>query len=88
MLPKFEGFPLKKLESLRVAAALYLKLKGILNDLQNWKVELPLEQLLNKVESYFDKVNSFSLLWQHILTVNDCRHDNIMMLNRSKAIWK
>ncbi|KAF7823011.1 formin-like protein 13 [Senna tora] len=56
VLPRFEGFPMKKLESLRGAAALYLKLKGILNDLQNWKVLPPLEQLLSKVESYFSKI--------------------------------
>lgn len=65
VLPRFEGFPMKKLESLRAAATLYLKLKGILTNLQNWKVVPPLEQLLYKVESYFDKVNIFHL-WQTI----------------------
>ncbi|XP_028761617.1 uncharacterized protein At4g04980-like [Neltuma alba] len=56
VLSRFEGFPMKKLESLRAAAALYLKLNGILADLQTWKIMPPVEQLLSKVESYFNKI--------------------------------
>lgn len=48
---------MKKLESLRTAAALYLKLEGIIKNLENWKVDPPLSMLLDKVESYFNKVN-------------------------------
>ncbi|RVW13345.1 Uncharacterized protein CK203_089029 [Vitis vinifera] len=56
VLARFEDFPMKKLETLRMAAALYLKLRGIATDLQNWKVAPPLRQLLDKVESYFNKI--------------------------------
>ncbi|KAK9681886.1 hypothetical protein RND81_10G035100 [Saponaria officinalis] len=53
---RFEGFPVKKLEALRMAAALYNKLNGILSELQNWKIESPLGQLLDRVEKYFTKI--------------------------------
>jgi len=56
VLARFEGFPTKKLESLRIAAALYIKLEGIVTTLQNWKIMSPLNQLLDKVESYFNKI--------------------------------
>ncbi|KAF8043279.1 hypothetical protein BT93_A1574 [Corymbia citriodora subsp. variegata] len=56
VLARFEGFPTKKLESLRMAAALYSKLEGIATELKNWKVTPPLSQLLDKVESYFNKI--------------------------------
>ncbi|XP_038690441.1 uncharacterized protein At4g04980 [Tripterygium wilfordii] len=56
VLARFEGFPNKKLETLRTAAALYLKLDGIINELQNWKIEPPLGQLLDKTERYFNKI--------------------------------
>ncbi|KAK8514023.1 hypothetical protein V6N13_062928 [Hibiscus sabdariffa] len=55
VLAKFEGFPGKKLEALRTAAALYLKLESMLTELRNMKIELPLTQLPEKVERYFDK---------------------------------
>jgi hypothetical protein len=57
VLARFEGFPTKKLESLRTATALYSKLEGIATTLENWKVMPPLGQLLDKVDSYFNKVN-------------------------------
>ncbi|KAH9623638.1 hypothetical protein KSS87_010071 [Heliosperma pusillum] len=53
---RFEGFPVKKLEALRMAAALYNKLSGILTELHNWKVESPLCKLLDRVEKYFTKI--------------------------------
>lgn len=56
VLKRFEDFPRTKLESLRTAAALYLRLEGIINNLENWKIELPLGKLLERVESYFNKV--------------------------------
>uniref|UniRef100_A0A5B6YTP4 Hydroxyproline-rich glycoprotein family protein n=1 Tax=Davidia involucrata TaxID=16924 RepID=A0A5B6YTP4_DAVIN len=56
VLARFEGFPTKKLESLRTATALYLRLEGIVTNLQSWKTEPPLGQLLDKVESYFNKI--------------------------------
>ncbi|XP_062103159.1 uncharacterized protein At4g04980-like [Humulus lupulus] len=56
VLARFEGFPSKKLESLRSAAALHLKLEDMVNNLEKWKVAPPLGQLLDKVESFFTKV--------------------------------
>ena len=56
VLARFEGFPTKKLEALRAASALYSKLESMIAELQNWKIESPLEQLLDKVERYFNKV--------------------------------
>lgn len=57
VLARFEGFPTKKLESLRSAAALYLKLEETVKNLETWKVVPPLGKLLDKVESFFNKVN-------------------------------
>ncbi|KAJ7946944.1 Hydroxyproline-rich glycoprotein family protein [Quillaja saponaria] len=56
VLARFEGFPSKKLEAIRMAAALYSKLDSIVKELQNWKIVAPLGQLLDKVERYFDKI--------------------------------
>ncbi|KAK3028500.1 hypothetical protein RJ639_038568 [Escallonia herrerae] len=56
VLARFEDFPAKKLEALRMAAALYSKLDSIVATLQNWKIVSPLNQLLEKVESYFNKI--------------------------------
>ncbi|CBI38446.3 unnamed protein product, partial [Vitis vinifera] len=56
VLARFEGFPTKKLEALRMAAALYLKLDAIVANLQNWKPVAPLGQLLDKAEHYFSKI--------------------------------
>ncbi|WJX46198.1 hypothetical protein P8452_33020 [Trifolium repens] len=58
VLSRFEGFPTKKLEAIRMAAALYNKLNSILSELQNWKVESPMVQLLDKVERYFNKIKT------------------------------
>ncbi|XP_030528843.1 uncharacterized protein At4g04980-like isoform X2 [Rhodamnia argentea] len=56
VLARFEGFPTKKLESLRTAAALYLKLDAIIVELHNYKIVPPLGQLLDKVEGHFNKI--------------------------------
>ncbi|KAJ7968508.1 putative Hydroxyproline-rich glycoprotein family protein [Quillaja saponaria] len=56
VLARFEGFPSKKLEAIRMAAALYTKLDSIFTELQNWKIMAPLDQLLDKVERYFGKI--------------------------------
>lgn len=56
MLSRFEGFPTKKLETIRMAAALFNKLNSILIELQSFKIVPPLGQLLDKVERYFNKV--------------------------------
>ncbi|XWS18355.1 hypothetical protein CRYUN_Cryun32bG0036700 [Craigia yunnanensis] len=56
VLARFEGFPTKKLEALRTASAVYSKLESMITELQNWKIEPPLAQLLDKVERYFNKI--------------------------------
>jgi hypothetical protein len=58
VLGRFEGFPVKKLETLRTAAALYSKLDAIVTELHSWKIVAPLGKLLDKVECYFTKVIS------------------------------
>lgn len=62
MLARFEEFPTKKLEALRVAAALHNKLDSIAKTLQNWPMVPPVVPLLDKAECYFNKVETkFSL---------------------------
>ncbi|XP_062162974.1 uncharacterized protein At4g04980-like isoform X2 [Alnus glutinosa] len=56
VLGRFEGFPVKKLETLRTAAALYSKLDAIVTELHSWKIVAPLGKLLDKVECYFTKI--------------------------------
>lgn len=56
MLSRFEGFPSKKLDAIRMAAALYLRLDSILFELQNWNIVTPMAQFVDKVERYFNKV--------------------------------
>ncbi|KAE8733235.1 TMV resistance protein N-like [Hibiscus syriacus] len=56
VLARFEGFPTKKLEAIRTASALYSKLESMIAVLQNWKFELPLAELLDKVDHYFNKI--------------------------------
>ncbi|KAK9051728.1 hypothetical protein SSX86_028356 [Deinandra increscens subsp. villosa] len=56
VLARFEDFPGKKLEGLRMAAALYAKLDAIVTTLQNRKIESPVNQLIDKVENYFNKI--------------------------------
>ncbi|KAL8130441.1 hypothetical protein V2J09_019596 [Rumex salicifolius] len=55
---RFEGFPVKKLETLRMAAALFTKLNGIVSEIQNWKIEPPLAKSLDNVEKYFNKIKA------------------------------
>ncbi|XP_048447289.1 uncharacterized protein At4g04980-like, partial [Pyrus x bretschneideri] len=56
VLSRIEGFPTKKLETIRMAAALHKKLNTMLTELQNWKLVAPLGQLLDKAERYFNKI--------------------------------
>ncbi|CAL5213404.1 unnamed protein product [Lathyrus oleraceus] len=58
VLSRFEGFPTKKLEAVRMAAALYKKLDLILTELQNWKVVTPIGHFLDNVERYFNKIKT------------------------------
>jgi len=58
VLARFEEFPTKKLEALRMAAALHTKLDTIAKTLQNWPLVPPVGQLLDKAENYFNKVET------------------------------
>ncbi|RZC46465.1 hypothetical protein C5167_039415 [Papaver somniferum] len=58
VLARFEGFPTKKLEILRTASALYSKLNSIVTQLETWKIEAPLDKLLDRVECYFNKIKT------------------------------
>lgn len=60
-MARFEGFPTKKLEILRTASALYSKLNSIVTQLETWKIEAPLDKLLDRVECYFNKVTRKNL---------------------------
>lgn len=46
-----------------MAGALYSKLDTIYTDLQNWKIEPPVNDLLDRVENYFNKVTSNNLIF-------------------------
>ncbi|CAO2047117.1 unnamed protein product [Urochloa humidicola] len=56
VLARFEGFPSKKLDSLRMAAALYSKLDGTLSKLKGWKVAAPISKQLDRIEGCFNKI--------------------------------
>ncbi|MCD7455684.1 hypothetical protein HAX54_029137 [Datura stramonium] len=56
VLARFEDFPTKKLEELRMAATLYSKLDTIATTLRNWPIVSPVGVHLDKAESYFNKV--------------------------------
>ncbi|XP_057433780.1 uncharacterized protein At4g04980-like isoform X2 [Lotus japonicus] len=58
VLSRFEGFPSKKLEAIRMAASLYHKLDSIHIELQNWNIVAPVGQLLDKIERYFNKIKT------------------------------
>ncbi|MED6156705.1 hypothetical protein PIB30_016861 [Stylosanthes scabra] len=58
VLARFEDFPTKKLEALRMAAALWDKLDSILSELQNWNLVVPLPHQLDRVERYFTKIKT------------------------------
>lgn len=79
VLSKFEGFPTKKLETMRTAAALHSKLNAMITELQNWKIEAPLGPLLDKTERYCTKVNSTSYTYNfhsYILIISACSMTN------------
>ncbi|OAO99450.1 hypothetical protein AXX17_AT4G05220 [Arabidopsis thaliana] len=76
VLARFEGFPEKKLEVIRTAGALYKKLDGILVELKNWKIEPPLNDLLDKIERYFNKFKG------EIETVERTKDEDAKMFKR------
>lgn len=58
VLARFEGFPIRKLETVRAAASLYLRLTSLVEQIENWVVESPLSEQLEKVTAFFDKVKT------------------------------
>ncbi|KAI3710303.1 hypothetical protein L2E82_40081 [Cichorium intybus] len=78
VLARFEDFPGKKLEGLRMAGALYSKLDTIYKDLQNWKIEPPANDLLDRVENYFNKIK------EDIDTLDRTKDDEIKKFKSQK----
>lgn len=58
VLARFEGFPSRKLETIRMAASLHLRLAGMRRDLEQWKVTGGAYEELERAIKYFDKVGS------------------------------
>ncbi|XP_041989399.1 uncharacterized protein At4g04980-like [Salvia splendens] len=56
VLARFEDFPSKKLEAIRMSATLHLKLDAIVTTLLNWQIVAPAGKLLDKAEAYFNKI--------------------------------
>ncbi|ERN03348.1 uncharacterized protein At4g04980 [Amborella trichopoda] len=56
VLARFEGFPTKKLETLRTASALYSRLNSIATSLESWEPVAPTARQLDRVESFFNKI--------------------------------
>lgn len=67
VLARFDSFPYKKLETVRMASALFLKLEAIVTNLKNWKMVGPISQQLDKVESYFNKVIVQTETWRTLV---------------------
>jgi len=55
VIDRFEGFPRKKLEAVRMAGSINNKLNGIITELRDWKFESPLDEHLQRVESYITR---------------------------------
>ncbi|MCO5574933.1 hypothetical protein L7F22_028728 [Adiantum nelumboides] len=58
VLARFEGFPIKKLETVRAAASLYLRMSSLAHQVENWPVEPPMSENLEKITNFFDKVKT------------------------------
>jgi hypothetical protein len=56
VLARFKGFSRNKLETLRLAAALYSRLLSMALELEKWEVQGPVLEHLEKVTRYFEKV--------------------------------
>lgn len=83
VLARFEGFPVKKLETVRAAASLYLRLNSLVQQTENWAVEPPMSELLEKVTAFFDKVFNITSLF----TVNkQCICRLVIPLNFKKLL--
>ncbi|KAH7283788.1 hypothetical protein KP509_34G023900 [Ceratopteris richardii] len=58
VLARFDRFPIQKLECVRAAASLYLKLTSTTNQIEKWDIESPLSEQFEKVNAFFDKVKT------------------------------
>ncbi|GAQ86624.1 hypothetical protein KFL_003000170 [Klebsormidium nitens] len=56
VLARFEGFPSRKLETIRMAASLHSRLAGTAKDLEQWKVAGGAYEELERAIKYFDKM--------------------------------
>jgi hypothetical protein len=56
VLAKFEGFPIKKLETVRAAASLYLRMSSLAQQIEDWRITSPISDHLSKITTFFEKV--------------------------------
>lgn len=79
---------MNKLESLRAAAALYLKLETFATELQSWKIAPPLGGLLDQIERYFSKVQES---WELLVYIEHSKifgiSQNIHKNNQGSGSW-
>eukprot|EP00249_Psilotum_nudum_P001753 c14414_g1_i1 orf=1010-3172(+) len=55
VLARFEGFPSKKLGTIRMAAAIYSRLRSLLDQIERWRVEPPAYNQVEKITLFFNK---------------------------------
>ncbi|KAI5066848.1 hypothetical protein GOP47_0017376 [Adiantum capillus-veneris] len=58
VLARFEGFPIKKLETVRAASSLFLRMSSLAHQIENWRVEPPMSENLDKITNFFEKVKT------------------------------
>eukprot|EP00249_Psilotum_nudum_P008774 c21500_g1_i2 orf=419-3229(+) len=56
VLAHFEGFPNKKLDTVRMAASLYSRLRSLAQQIENWCVEPPASDQVDKITTFFDQM--------------------------------
>lgn len=70
-----------------MAAALYSKLDAMVNTLTNWKIEAPLSQLLDKSESYVNKVNIWFLITHQYAIMSQINSLAFCTYQKKKTAW-
>lgn len=58
VLARFDGFPIKKLETVRAAASLYMRMSSLVQQIENWPVDPPMSEQVDKITNFFDKVKT------------------------------
>lgn len=79
VLARFEGFPVKKLETVRAAASLYRRLTSLVQQIDNWAVEPPMPEQLDKVTAFFEKVKT------DVEAIERTKDEDFQRFNRQKV---